>query len=154
MIAEMPISTAETPQSNSGPLQPKVKTYHISRENASELARLMHAKRKERAAMLALNPPMPAVASELQPAVDTSAERLKRVQDELIERMTGNYDAKAVSALAQALKNVREVYHLVTGQAKPGVLKTDQRQRRQPQAQVAIEVDSDPVPPPTNPPTV
>jgi hypothetical protein len=103
--------------------------------------------------MLELKPVVQTVASELQPAADSSAERLKRVQDELIERMTGNGDAKAVSALAQALKNVREVYHLVTGQAKPGVLKADSRQRPRP-PQVAIEIDAEPqidtgsIPPP------
>jgi len=80
--------------------------------------------------------------------------RLMRVQDRLVDQMNDADDPKAISALAQALRHVRETYHLVTGQAKPGVLKTDQSKRRQPAPQVAIEVDTEPVPPPKTPPEV
>lgn len=90
----------------------------------------------------------------IETPIDSSAVKLARVQDELIERMTGNDDPKAVSALAQALKNVREVYHLVTGQAKPGTLQPDKRNnRRQPSVQSLPEPDDTPqhVVPPSNP---
>ena len=140
----------------------------ITKENASELSKLANQVRwekwrKDRENMGAIDQLLEAVKlNQLAPTpiqaipvetpkpepVDDSAKRLARVQDELIERMTGNDDAKAVSALAQALKNVREVYHLVTGQAKPGVLKTDQSKRRQPAPQVAIEVDTETTPQP------
>jgi len=150
--------TAELPQADRSEPQAIDKPWLFTGSRAAEMARLSHIRRKERAAELAANPPAipetPITQPETTPAIDSPATRLERVQDELIERMTGNDDAKAVSALAQALKNVREVYHLVTGQAKPGVLKTDQSKRRQPAPQVAIEVDTEPVPPTSNPPTV
>lgn len=58
---------------------------------------------------------------------DPLGAKLVRVQWQLVRKMSRNKDAKQVSALAQALKNVREVYHLVTGQAKPGTLQPDKR---------------------------
>lgn len=130
---------------------PSVDTY-FTPANAAAMAAKAHEARRLRAAMIAEAETEPKPVPQLTD--DGPAIKLARVQDELIERMTGNDDPKAVSALAQALKNVREVYHLVTGQAKPGTLQPDKRNnRRQPSVQSLPEPDDTPqhVVPPSNP---
>lgn len=70
---------------------------------------------------------------------------LMRVQNQLVAAMIGEKDAAEVSKLARALRDVRETYHLVTGQAKPGTQQPEKRNnRRQPIAQSLPEPDETP----------
>lgn len=98
----------------------------ITSENAKELGRKGGLSKKGKQ-YVELVPPIQsngtATGTTIEEAVDPLGKELSRVQWELVGKMKGNDDAKAVSALAQALKNVRETYHLVTGQARPGVLR-------------------------------
>ena len=102
----------------------------ITSENARELQRKgVEARRLYRLQRESerLGPVIPDALQEL--TQDPLGMELSRVQWQLVQKMKDNDDAKAVSALAQALKNVRETYHLVTGQAKPGVLRETGRSK-------------------------
>lgn len=65
--------------------------------------------------------------SQPQIANDPFGERLSRAQDRLLDELLDSPDAKSKAALAQALRNLRETYHLVTGEARPGVRKESAR---------------------------
>lgn len=75
---------------------------------------------------------------------DLLGDKLVRVQWKLVRQMQRTKEPKEVSALAMALKNVRETFHLVTGQAKPGVIReTTKRDKRQASSPMPM---SDPTP--------
>lgn len=125
----------------------------------AETARLNARKsvelRRQKAERLEALENRPSVTLSDASPIDPLASKLARVQEELVEKMTGNDDPKAVSALAQALKNVRETYHLVTGQAKPGVIRETGRNRRNQDRQQAapepeVEEEKAPEPGPDN----
>lgn len=95
--------------------------------NARDMAALSHAARKlarqsgEVAA--AFVPQSPQVSD------DPLASKLSRVQEQLVAKMLDNGDTKAISMLARSFRDVREAYHLVTGQAKPGVIRETKSRR-------------------------
>ena len=66
------------------------------------------------------------------PTLDPYVQELMRAQEETLAELRSAESAKDKASLAQALKNLRETYHLATGLAKPGVLKpVSQRPRQQ-----------------------
>lgn len=115
-------------------------------ENAAMFARKSHAPESARhRKKLADN----SVASAVQEIADPLASKLARVQDELATKMAGNGNPTEISKLARALRDVRETFHLITGQAKPGVIKPGRE--RQSRHSPAPEPESD-VPQKLNPP--
>ena len=63
--------------------------------------------------------------------VNAYAERLVHAQNTLLEELLTADCAKDKAALSQALKNLRETYHMATGAPKPGTIKPESRRTRQ-----------------------
>lgn len=102
-------------------------------ETARKNVQIAIANRRAKAEALRnakLNPPQ-------QPANDASdsdplATDLVRVQEQLVQKMlAANGNPDSIPKLARSFRDVREAYHLVTGQAKPGVIREPGRSSRQ-----------------------
>ena len=104
-----------------------------------EQAREMGLRSAKRRAELKANPP-PTQAQVIvidglpttTATVDPYIEELMRAQVETLAELRACPMAKDKASLAQALKNLRETYHLATGLAKPGVLKHATKPRQSP----------------------
>lgn len=93
-------------------------------ENAAEMARRSHAPGSARFAI----PPAPAPAPpEPQPTIDPFVAKLAQAQEEKLDALLKCKDPKECASLAQALRNLRETYHLVTGEFRPGVRRDGRR---------------------------
>ncbi len=71
--------------------------------------------------------------SPAKPAIDPYVNNLAHAQVKYLARlMDPDITAKDAAALSQALKNLRECYHMASGQPKPGTIKpVSQRPRQQ-----------------------
>ena len=105
----------------------------------AEEAREAGKRSAERKAYLKANPPAtqaPIFVIDGSPTttatVDPYIEELMRAQVETLAELRACPMAKDKASLAQALKNLRETYHLATGLAKPGVLKHATKPRQSP----------------------
>ena len=58
---------------------------------------------------------------------DPLARELTRAIEETLAELRACKVAKDRASLAQALRNLRETYHLVTGEARPGIRKGGRR---------------------------
>ena len=77
-----------------------------------------------------------AIASLIDLPSDTQAtslyaNKLAHAQDVLLEELLNADSAKDKAALSQALKNLRETYHMATGAPKPGTIKPERVSSRQ-----------------------
>ena len=117
----------------------------IAAENARELqlksaiARKHNRELREQAEQLAREQ---RAKSPLDPYVDD----LAHAQVEYLARLRDpDITAKDAAALSQALKNLRETYHMATGAPKPGTIKPESRRTRQ---QPARPPEPEPIDPP------
>ena len=99
--------------------------------NAAEMARRSHAPSSRRFAA----PPTPEpteIAPLLAslPADNEYAERLKRAEGEKLDALLACDDPKACASLARCIRELRETYHMVTGEPKPGVRRQERATRR------------------------
>ncbi len=73
-----------------------------------------------------------ATVTNVKPVIDPSADELAHAQAELLAELRETPLAKDKAALSQAIKNLRETWHMQTGQPKPGTIKpVSQRPRQQ-----------------------
>jgi hypothetical protein len=99
---------------------PLTAPYFFTSANAREMAAKSWANRAPR-------PPRTAIvriAPEHEHAIDPLTEDLARAMKETLKDYRTANDPKAQAMLAQALRNLRETYHLVTGQPRPGQIKS------------------------------
>ncbi len=103
----------------------------IASENARELqlksaiARKRNRELREQAEQLAGE-------SNATQAIDPYVNNLAHAQVKYLARlMDPNVTAKDAAALSQALKNLRETYHMASGQPKPGTIKPERVSSRQ-----------------------
>jgi len=66
-----------------------------------------------------------------QPTLSGYARELLCTRDELLAELRATPLAKDKAAIAQALKNVIESYHMETGKPKPGTIKPERQSSRQ-----------------------
>jgi len=66
-----------------------------------------------------------------QPTLSDYAKQLLCTRDELLAELRATPLAKDKAAIAQALKNVIESYHMETGKPKPGTIKPERQSSRQ-----------------------
>jgi len=59
------------------------------------------------------------------------ANKLALAQDRLLDELLATDSAKDRAALSQAIKNLRETYHMETGKPKPGTIKPERVSSRQ-----------------------
>jgi hypothetical protein len=84
-----------------------------------------------------LNPPiaqpvaMPEALSDAGQTLSAYAYELARAQSELLAELRSCDSAKDKAALSQAIKNLREAWHMETGAPKPGTIKPESRRTRQ-----------------------
>ena len=125
---------------------PATAPYFITSANAREMAAKSWANRAPR-------PPRTAIvriAPEHEHAIDPLTEDLARAMKETLKDYRTANDPKAQAMLAQALRNLRETYHMVTGLPKPGQLKPGRQSNRAVQDQlpepitIAAQVTSSP----------
>lgn len=100
----------------------------ITAANAREMAARSHAARK-------LRPNNGEIARTFAPqrpqiSDDPLAFELTRAIEETLAELRACKVAKDRASLAQALRNLRETYHLVTGEARPGIRKGGKRDQR------------------------
>jgi len=107
----------------------------FTKENAAEMARLSHLNRKPKAATINPQPETPATLE----CVDPFAVELERAMEETLKELREADNAKDRAACAQALRNLRETYHMVTGLARPGVSKTGSVKPRRQMASIEPE---------------
>ena len=72
-----------------------------------------------------------ASVANAKPAIDPYIDDLVHAQTEYLAKLRACKDPKEAAALSQALKNIRETYHMATGLPKPGVLKPASNRPRQ-----------------------
>lgn len=102
----------------------------ITRENAREMqARAVLARKRNQA--IAKQAEEIAEASVAQPEQSAYANKLAYAQDKLLNELLTAESAKDKAALSQALKNLRETYHMATGAPKPGTIKPERQSSRQ-----------------------
>lgn len=100
-------------------------THKWTVEQAREAGKLSAKLRAQRK----LNPP-PEPIVEL-PARNPYADELVRAQAELLQELRTCESAKDKAALSQAIKNLREAWHMETGAPKPGTIKPERVSSRQ-----------------------
>ena len=106
-----------------------------------EQCREMGRKSAERRAQLKANPPATQEIepqpiqlispSTEQPTDNGYASKLAYAQDCLLDQLLAAESPKDKAALSQALKNLRETYHMATGAPKPGTIKPERVSSRQ-----------------------
>ncbi len=70
--------------------------------------------------------------ADAEPPKDPYVDDLARAQVKYLARlMDPDITAKDAAALSQALKNLRECYHMASGQPKPGTIKPERVSSRQ-----------------------
>lgn len=83
-----------------------------------------------------------------QSSNDPLAREVTRAFEETLDELRKSKVAKDRASLAQALRNLRETYHLVTGEARPGQIKSVAPQRpTRPAAGRVVELMPPPAPP-------
>ncbi len=104
----------------------------ITPANAREMQQRAVLARK-RNAELARQQAQVAPEQPASPAIDPYVNNLAHAQVYYLEKlMEPDITAKDAAALSQALKNLRETYHMASGQPKPGTIKpVSQRPRQQ-----------------------
>ncbi len=108
-------------------------THRWTVEQAKEAGRLSAIRK----AYLKANPPpqpepLPTVEPELSnPTLSRYADELAHAQLELLAELRTSESAKDKAALSQAIKNLREAWHMETGQPKPGTIKPERQSSRQ-----------------------
>lgn len=90
----------------------------ITKETASEMGR-----RSAEARRLAAERPLVYPELPLDQATDPFTEALACACGETLKVLRESTKAQDRASYARALRELRETYHMVTGQAKPGVLK-------------------------------
>src|SRR5678815_4772801 len=99
----------------------------ITPANAREMQQraVLARKRNKEAALVAQV--QPAITPASSPYIDD----LACAQVEYLAKLRACTDPKEAAALSQALKNIRETYHMATGLPRPGVLKPASNRLRQ-----------------------
>jgi len=100
-----------------------------AREMAARSAEARRNRHQETQLAIAIAP-LNHEASETQ-AISPYANKLAYAQDMLLEELLTADCAKDKAALSQALKNLRETYHMATGAPKPGTIKPERAKSRQ-----------------------
>lgn len=78
-----------------------------------------------------------AAQNDSQPAlnsVNPLADGLSHAQGEILSRLRAADDPKEIAACARALREVRETWHMVTGEPRPGIRRDTGRKSSQPAA--------------------
>lgn len=101
-----------------------------ARENAAKA----HAARRANQALARIAAEQPeAQRIEPQPQpqfADTFTEDIVHAQNETLTKLREATEPRDRACLARALRDLRETYHLVTGEARPGIKKGDGQRRR------------------------
>ncbi len=108
----------------------------ITKDNAARLAKLSVLARVRNKHELANPCSIP---------LDPFSTALVRACDETLDELRSCKIARDKSALARTIRDLRETYHLATGQAKPGVIK-HQAQRPRPVPSTPIVLPQEPEP--------
>ena len=107
--------------------------YQLSVEQAraggrrsAELRKQRSEERKQLLAAIAIlstqHPPPPP-----EPTVDPIAERLARTLREKLDLLDQETDPKSIASLARGIRELRETWHMVTGQPRPGLSREERR---------------------------
>ncbi len=116
----------------------------ICSSNARELAKLsIEARKRNKEAAKTIAP----VSLPSLPELDPFATDLSCACTEVLKELRECKEAKDKSALARTIRDLRETYHLATGQAKPGVIKHNapRRQMVQPVPPSILAVEPEPI---------
>jgi len=88
--------------------------------NAREMAARSVASRQQRAAQRVTAPAPVPFPTTPQTEPDPTVARIAHVMERTLDRMDHEKEPRALQALSRALRDLRETYHLVTGQPRPG----------------------------------
>ena len=105
----------------------------FSSANAREMAAKSAEVRRNRHQAEAIATAIPPLTNGLSDTQATSlyANELMRAQVELLQELRETPEAKDKAALSQAIKNLREAWHMETGKPKPGTIKPVSARPRQ-----------------------
>ncbi len=102
-----------------------------------EQAREAGKRSAELRAQRKLNPPIeppsivPEASLDAEPTLSQYANKLAYAQDRLLDELLAADSPKDKAALSQALKNLKESWHMETGAPKPGTIKPERQSSRQ-----------------------
>ena len=115
------------------------KRYAVEREQALAALQAIQLQQAQ------LPPPKP-VEPTIEQQQSAYALELVHAQSELLAELRATPQAKDKAALSQALKNLKESWHMETGAPKPGTIKPESRRTRQ---QPARPPEPEPIDPST-----
>lgn len=87
--------------------------------------------RRQAAMLLKLHEAKQTAETPVEQTADPYINDLACAQVEYLAKLRACTDAKEAAALSQALKNIRETYHMATGAPKPGTIKPERQSSRQ-----------------------
>lgn len=103
-------------------------------QKSAEARKAYSAQRKEWVKIQSTIPPVTIQEQTPKPIakpVNAYADELARAQAELLQELRETPSAKDKAALSQAIKNLREAWHMETGKPKPGTIKPERVSSRQ-----------------------
>ncbi len=106
-------------------------TASLAGQKSGEARKRYAVERRQAAALLeALQATKPAEA-QVEQRTDPYINDLVHAQIECLAKLRACESAKDAAALSQTLKNLRETYHMASGQPKPGTIKPERQSSRQ-----------------------
>ena len=72
-----------------------------------------------------------ATITEVKPVIDPLGDKFARALEDTLDKYLACQDAKERASIARSMREVRETYHLWSGQPKPGTIKPESRRTRQ-----------------------
>jgi hypothetical protein len=106
-------------------------TAKLAAQKSVEARRRYAAERKQAAMMLKLQEANKVPEAPVEQLQSAYALELVRAQAELLAELRATPQAKDKAALSQALKNLKESWHMETGAPKPGTIKPERQSSRQ-----------------------
>jgi len=106
-------------------------TAKIAAQKSIEARRRYAAERKQAAMLLELQAETKRVEAPVEQLQSAYAAELVRAQSELLAELLVTPQAKDKAALSQAIKNLKESWHMETGKPKPGTIKPVSARPRQ-----------------------